>query len=217
MEEDVYLRLCQFHVIQAILNLHKDKENDHGIGFTLSHELKFEICVLFRTLQRCHTWDAWPDAKSTFYEGLELLLSDVAEPDSDDDSADSDTVHSAQTQAQKENKPRAKKPPPQPRTKHTKQTGLTCYKTVWAYFEKNWFVNRWIRVFPKLITFHPFMFNLVLFTKIGLPSDQSRDGPWNTNNWAETAFKQFNTIFMDNKHNRRQVTSRLTSNVIDAR
>ncbi|KAJ7812162.1 hypothetical protein B0H14DRAFT_3753431 [Mycena olivaceomarginata] len=187
MEEDVYIRLCQFHVIQAILNWHKDKENDHGIGFTLSHELKFEICVLFRTLQRCHTWDAWPNAKSTFYEGLELLLSDVAEPDSDDDSADSDTVHSAQTQAQTENKPRTKKPPPQPRTKHAKQTGLTCYETVRAYFEKNWFVHRWIP----------------LFTDIGLPSDQSRDGPWNTNNWAETAFKQFNTIFLDNKHNKR--------------
>ncbi|KAK7013538.1 hypothetical protein R3P38DRAFT_2788427 [Favolaschia claudopus] len=42
-----------------------------------------------------------------------------------------------------------------------------------------------------------------LFTDIGMPPGQSRDDTWNTNNWAETAFKQFNTVFLDNKHNKR--------------
>ena len=36
-----------------------------------------------------------------------------------------------------------------------------------------------------------------------MPEGQSRDGTWNTNNWAETVFKQFNAIFLDNKHNKR--------------
>ncbi|KAJ7443077.1 hypothetical protein B0H11DRAFT_1932064 [Mycena galericulata] len=84
---------------------------------------------------------------------------------------------------------RKKKPPPKPKTKAAKEAGLTCFEAVKAYFEKNWFIDRWI---PR-------------FTDIGMPSDQSRDGPWNTNNWAETAFKQFNSIFLDNKHNKRRL------------
>ncbi|KAJ6497245.1 hypothetical protein DFH09DRAFT_945637 [Mycena vulgaris] len=138
--DDVYIRLCQFHVIQAILRW----DSDHGlqgIGFSLSDDLKFGICELFRSLQRCRTWETWPEAKHIFYLGLNAA----------------------------------------------KASGLTCFEAVKAYFDKNWFINRWI----------PY------FTDIGMPLDQSRDGTWNTNNWAETAFKQFNSVFLDNKHNKR--------------
>ncbi|KAJ7724877.1 hypothetical protein B0H16DRAFT_1736451 [Mycena metata] len=177
--DDVYIRLCQFHVIQAILNWDSEGRRA-GIGYTLSHEVKFEICVLFRSLQRCRTWEIWPASKQKFYEGLEALLGNgdgVTVPE--EESGDGDLAE--------EDASGSKKPPPQPKTKAAKASGLTCFETVKAYFDKNWFIERWI----------PY------FTDIGMPSDQSRDGVWNTNNWSETAFKQFNTIFLDNKHNKR--------------
>jgi hypothetical protein len=36
-----------------------------------------------------------------------------------------------------------------------------------------------------------------------MPPNQTRDGSWNTNNWAETAFKTFDTVFLDNRMNKR--------------
>ncbi|KAJ7187358.1 hypothetical protein C8R46DRAFT_1207309 [Mycena filopes] len=148
-----------------------------GIGFKLSLDLKFEICVLFRTLQRCRTWESWQLAKQTFHEGLKSLLGDVEETSLDAgelSEADDKSVKAA-----------PKKSVPQ--TKAAKAAGLSCFEAVKAYFDTNWFNERWI----------------AHFTDIGMPSDQSRDGVWNTNNWSETAFKQFNTIFLDNKHNKR--------------
>lgn len=149
---DAYIRLCQFHIIQAILNWDCDN-GKRGIGFTLSHDLKFEICVLFRTLQQCRMWDAWPETKATFYKGLEALLSGLVEESSDDGSSDG---HS-QTDNTPENFSKKKKPLPKPRTKEAKVSGLTCYEAVRAYFDKNWFTDVWIRqclllsVFPVLI------------------------------------------------------------------
>ncbi|KAI0704561.1 hypothetical protein C8Q76DRAFT_820141 [Earliella scabrosa] len=49
------------------------------------------------------------------------------------------------------------------------------------YFETNWFIPDWIR----------------------LPADQTRDGPWNTNNWIERAFRTFDSVFLDNRDNKR--------------
>ncbi|KAK7038474.1 hypothetical protein R3P38DRAFT_3475508 [Favolaschia claudopus] len=76
---------------------------------------------------------------------------------------------------------------PRARTKKAKESNKSVLEVVWDYFDKNWFISPWIP----------------LFTDIGMPPGQSRDGTWNTNNWAETAFKQFNTVFLDNKHNKR--------------
>ncbi|KAI0744700.1 hypothetical protein C8Q76DRAFT_605694, partial [Earliella scabrosa] len=55
------------------------------------------------------------------------------------------------------------------------------------YFETNWFTEEWIPC----------------WTDIGLPSDQTRDGPWNTNNWIERAFRTFDAIFLDHRANKR--------------
>ncbi|KAJ7183847.1 hypothetical protein C8R46DRAFT_1308972 [Mycena filopes] len=180
LEDNMFIRLCQFHVIQAILRWDSDG-GKAGIGFKLSLDLKFEICVLFRTLQRCRTWESWPLAKQTFHEGLKSLLGDVEETSLDAgelSEADDKSVKAA-----------PKKSVPQ--TKAAKAAGLSCFEAVKAYFDTNWFNKRWI----------------AHFTDIGMPSDQSRDGVWNTNNWSETAFKQFNTIFLDNKHNKRATSS----------
>lgn len=147
--QDVYIRLCQFHVIQAITRW--DGENGgRGIGFTLSEDMKFEICAHFRVLQRCRTWDDWPEAKRVFYVGLKVLLSD--ELDSEDNSGDmpeakadkpeEDTVVDKPLRTAKSKK--KPPPPPKPKTKAAKASGLTCFEAVQAYFEKNWFVERWI-------------------------------------------------------------------------
>ncbi|KAJ7174739.1 hypothetical protein C8R46DRAFT_1031343 [Mycena filopes] len=178
LEDDVFIRLCQFHVIQAILRWDSDG-GKAGIGFKLSLDLKFEICVLFRTLQRCRTWESWPLAKQTFHEGLESLLGDVEETSPELDAGELSEADDKSVKAA------PKKSVPQ--TKAAKAAGLSCFEAVKAYFDTNWFNERWI----------------AHFTDIGMPSDQSRDGVWNTNNWSETAFKQFNTIFLDNKHNKR--------------
>ncbi|KAJ6488108.1 hypothetical protein C8R47DRAFT_1276561 [Mycena vitilis] len=191
--KDAYIRLCQFHVIQAILNFDADSGR-RGIGFTLSYEVKFDICVLFRRLQRCRTWEAWPETEGKFYADLQALLTvaDVAEESSDDGSDEDEAAESkenaaAETKKDKVRPPKKPKPAPKPKTKAAKTSGFSCFETVKAYFAKNWFTSRWI----------PY------FTDIGMPSTTSRDGVWNTNNWAETAFKQFNTTFLDNKHNKR--------------
>ncbi|KAJ7181929.1 hypothetical protein C8R46DRAFT_1027733 [Mycena filopes] len=162
---------------ESLLGVKKFDGGKAGIGFKLSLDLKFEICVLFRTLQRCRTWESWQLAKQTFHEGLKSLLGDVEETSLDAgelSEADDKSVKAA-----------PKKSVPQ--TKAAKAAGLSCFEAVKAYFDTNWFNERWI----------------AHFTDIGMPSDQSRDGVWNTNNWSETAFKQFNTIFLDNKHNKR--------------
>jgi hypothetical protein len=84
---------------------------------------------------------------------LEALLSGLVEESSDDGSSDG---HS-QTDNTPENFSKKKKPPPKPRTKEAKVSGLTCYEAVRAYFDKNWFTDVWIRqclllsVFPVLI------------------------------------------------------------------
>ena len=42
-----------------------------------------------------------------------------------------------------------------------------------------------------------------LCTDIGLPRGQSRDGPFNTNNWVEAAFRVFDTVFLELLKNKR--------------
>ncbi|KAJ7129873.1 hypothetical protein C8R43DRAFT_957352 [Mycena crocata] len=41
------------------------------------------------------------------------------------------------------------------------------------------------------------------YTDIGMPANQSRDGTWNTNNFTESAFKTFDSVFLDNRQNKR--------------
>ncbi|KAK6974658.1 hypothetical protein R3P38DRAFT_2749796, partial [Favolaschia claudopus] len=180
-----YIRLCQFHVIFAILRFDFD-DGSQGLGFAIPVSIKAEILVLFRILQRCRSWDQWEATKRNFHEGLVDLLGDA---DRDElaakDAAERTSVLSqGNDNVKKGSRPRGM---PRARTKKAKQSNKSVQEVVWDYFDKNWFVEPWIP----------------LFTDIGMPPGQSRDGTWNTNNWAETAFKQFNTVFLDNKHNKR--------------
>lgn len=55
------------------------------------------------------------------------------------------------------------------------------------YLHKTWFAPRWLRY---VIDF-------------GMPPDQTRDGAWSTNNYAEVAWKIFDKVFLNGRANRR--------------
>jgi hypothetical protein len=75
------------------------------------------------------------------------------------------------------------------------------------YFDRNWFCDRWR---CKWLTLHET--NLRLTIKLealaldeGLPKGQTRDGPWNTNNSIESAFRTLNVVFLECRRNKRFV------------
>ncbi|KAK6991439.1 hypothetical protein R3P38DRAFT_3290638 [Favolaschia claudopus] len=180
-----WIRLCQFHIIFAILRFDFD-DGSQGLGFAIPISIKAEILILFRILQRCRSWDQWDDTKRTFREGLVHLLGNADR----DELAAKDAAERVSMASQGNNTARQVsrvRGKPRARTKKAKESNKSVLEVVWDYFDKNWFISPWIP----------------LFTDIGMPPGQSRDGTWNTNNWAETAFKQFNTVFLDNKHNKR--------------
>ncbi|KAF7295974.1 hypothetical protein MKEN_01412000 [Mycena kentingensis (nom. inval.)] len=181
----VYLRLCQFHVVYAIILFDTDS-GKRGIGFTISMDIKFQILRLFRKLQRCRSYSDWDAAKSRFLTGLRRLLEnkDEAELMGDTDGAE-DSDGERPTKPVK--KPTLKRGNPRPKTKEAKASGDTAADRVVQYFIENWLIEPWIP----------------MYTDIGMPSAQSRDRVWNTNNFAESNFKQFNNIFLDNKNNKR--------------
>ncbi|KAJ7458915.1 hypothetical protein FB451DRAFT_1563786 [Mycena latifolia] len=74
--EGVYIRLCQFHVIQALIRFDADSGRQ-GLGFAIPTRTKFEIIVLFRILQRCRSWDNWEETKRVFHLGLTELLGEA--------------------------------------------------------------------------------------------------------------------------------------------
>ncbi|KAJ7185884.1 hypothetical protein C8R46DRAFT_1207993 [Mycena filopes] len=75
----------------------------------------------------------------------------------------------------------------QGKTMQSQQVREAMYEAVREYFESNWFVEAWID--------H--------YTDIGMPPNQTRDETWNTNNWTETAYKTFDTVFLQNRQNKR--------------
>jgi hypothetical protein len=74
------------------------------------------------------------------------------------------------------------------------------------YFQKNWFCERWRR---KSSPIHLFSGTRRLIPKtgsvldVGLPPGQSRDGPWNTNNYIESGFRTLKMVFLESRKNKR--------------
>ncbi|KAJ7687283.1 hypothetical protein B0H17DRAFT_1203746 [Mycena rosella] len=175
-----------------------DCDNGHqGLGFTIPFSIKFEILVLFRKLQRCRSWTDWDETKHIFHAGLAKLLS----------KEDVETLHKKATLEQEaeagtpsktqpaplpsQTAPQPPRTVPQPKSKCAKAEGKTCLEVVQDYFDSNWFLSPWIS----------------MFTDTGMPADQSCDGTWNTDNWVESIFKQFSTIFLENKQNKRDANA----------
>ncbi|TFK84165.1 hypothetical protein K466DRAFT_497090 [Polyporus arcularius HHB13444] len=67
------IRLCQFHVVQAITRVERDS-GDRGSPMRLGVELKAEIIYHFRRLQRCRTHEAWADAEKTFFRNVQRAI-----------------------------------------------------------------------------------------------------------------------------------------------
>ncbi|KAJ7710692.1 hypothetical protein B0H17DRAFT_1123811 [Mycena rosella] len=179
----VFIRLCQFHVIQVLIRF--DADNGHqGIGFAIPDDTKFRIIMLFHALQRCREWKDWEETKQLLgaTDREALAAQAAAEQEARARSQPQDPAAPVEAQSQ----PKIRNPP-KPHTNQAKADGRSCLEVVQAYFNDNWFVHPWIPT----------------FTDIGMPPRQSRDSTWNTNNWAETAFKKFNTIFLGNKQNKR--------------
>ncbi|KAJ6450285.1 hypothetical protein C8R45DRAFT_946892 [Mycena sanguinolenta] len=176
-------------LLGAILRFDFD-DGHQGLGFSIPISVKAEILVLFCKLQRCRSWDSWEETKRIFHAGLTELLGD-SDPESLKEQAATEQVEATQDDPVPEPAPTAPSQrshrAPRPKTKKAKAEGRTCLEVVQAYFDKNWFVELWID----------------MFTDIGLPDGQSRDDTWNTNNWADSGFKQFNAVFLDNEHNKR--------------
>ena len=138
----VFIRLCQFHVIQAIMCFDSDS-GGRGLGFAIPKNTKFNILVLFRVLQRCRSWEDWEETKRVFHAGLTELLGD-ADPDSLAKEVADEQETEMGTQSKRTPVPKTK-PPPKPKTKKAKAEGKTCLEVVQAYFNDNWFINPWIR------------------------------------------------------------------------
>jgi hypothetical protein len=75
------------------------------------------------------------------------------------------------------------------------------------YFEVNWFSDEWISTSKSHLDM-PGLGGLIfkntgMFLDDGLPEGFTRDGPYNTNNWVERAFRTFDEIFFNRRTNKR--------------
>ncbi|RPD52038.1 hypothetical protein L227DRAFT_568860, partial [Lentinus tigrinus ALCF2SS1-6] len=194
-----------FHVVQAITRWDCDN-GDRGSPLQLGMEVKVQIIFLFRDLQRCRSWDEWPVEKDKFLESLRrVIMSQTEEPaegtaDSEEIAASLRPAHpnaavpslpTVQTKAQSAGPIGASNIKQKSSRRRARANDRPRCEVQWdyvrSYFEDNWFIEDWIPA----------------FTDIGLPSDQSRDGPWNTNNWVERAFRTFDGVFLEARENKR--------------
>ncbi|KAK7001644.1 hypothetical protein R3P38DRAFT_3216571 [Favolaschia claudopus] len=194
------IRICQFHVIRAIL-LWEWSDGTKGLSRKIPLTIKAKIARLFRYVQRARTLDEFEDLSAQFLVTVEeLIMQDEMEDEDneeedDDEEVDDDDVEAtmAGLALKKKGKKKAgqkEAPPPAKRVRglpRTQDERRNMAEAVVQYFESEWFTPEWI---PH-------------FTDIGLPPTQTRDGIWNTNNWSETAFRTFDTVFLGSRSNKR--------------
>lgn len=212
MFPSVFIRLCQFHVVQAISRWDADDGKRESVP-KIGVKLKVDILVLFRSLQRCRSWGDWPKYKSQFEDALYALImgpdgDDTDRDDEEDGKHEDDEEDGADTDS---DLPPAVKHEPATKAKDkiplraNDDLRLRQYNTILQYFNKNWFTERWICKLDFLYySVQPDIYRgLAHFTDIGMPPAQTREGTWNVNNWIESAFRVFDTVFLDNRRNKR--------------
>ncbi|KAJ6609158.1 hypothetical protein B0H10DRAFT_1954814 [Mycena sp. CBHHK59/15] len=176
----VFIHICQFHVVYAIMRW--EWENGRkGLALTIGMDLKYQIIFFFWSVQRARTLDQFEQLKVRFLEDLKALIV------GDEDEISDATEASSKLSQTAKGKLKVKAGGPQQGKVKTLQVRRDMYDSISDYFEKNWFINSWIE--------H--------YTDIGMPPDQSWDSTWNTNNWSESAFKTFDSIFLQNRQNKR--------------
>ncbi|KAJ7020812.1 hypothetical protein C8F04DRAFT_1316557 [Mycena alexandri] len=168
----VYIRLCQFHVVRAILYWEWG-DGRKGLAIAIPKSIKFEIVWLFRFVQRARTRKEFHALTAKFLEAVEaLIMNEIKVNEADEEDADEGAEEKVEDGVQKKKKGR--------RTRGRSQQKLrSMYEAVKEYFERCWFVDDWIDT----------------YTDIGLPPNQGRDGTWNTNNWTERGFKTFDSYW----------------------
>ncbi|KAJ7774066.1 hypothetical protein B0H16DRAFT_1880520 [Mycena metata] len=183
----IYIRLCQFHVVRAIL-FWEWGDGRKGLSVRIPKSIKFQIVWLFRFIQRARTREEFDALAAKFLQSVEAVIMNTdggeeeEEHDEDEDGAPK----------QKKGKAGARRGKPM-----SVEVRETMFEAVQKYFEVNWFVDDWIDT----------------YTDIGLPPNQGRDGTWNTNNWTERAFKTFDSVILENRQNKR--IDRLASHILN--
>ncbi|KAG8955776.1 hypothetical protein FRC03_011062 [Tulasnella sp. 419] len=190
---DVPVRLCQFHVSQAINRWATDKprgkdDDRPRLGTTK----KTRLLEIFRELQRCRSMEEWPAFRLRFFKELEKIIMETDEEDdtksdeeinreggdedTEDNIDDDDNDNEEEEEFDDDGEDLS--------TDAKKKEQLERLK---KYFDENWFNETWLQY----------------FTDINLPKDQTRDGTWNTNNWVESAFRVFDAVFLGHRKNKR--------------
>ncbi|KAF7334731.1 hypothetical protein MSAN_02371400 [Mycena sanguinolenta] len=138
----VPIRICQFHVMQAILRWERDggPPGEQQARPSLDLRRKHQLLWAVREIQRCRDPDQWQEYLDQFWQRL-LYITEGSQTDP---------------------------------------------KMLWDYFEANWFCDEWRE----------------LWTDMGLPEGENRDGMLSTNNWTERAFKTFNQVFLGSRNNK---------------
>ncbi|KAJ7157979.1 hypothetical protein C8R43DRAFT_820713, partial [Mycena crocata] len=70
---ELYIRICQFHVVFAIFKW-EWQDGHKGLSVVIGIELKFQIIVLFRRVQRVRTSEQFEQLKAAFLVDLRRLI-----------------------------------------------------------------------------------------------------------------------------------------------
>ncbi|KAK4703915.1 hypothetical protein P7C70_g2304, partial [Phenoliferia sp. Uapishka_3] len=186
MGSPITIRLCQFHIIQAILRWSVDaptqSERGASKGIKISRIAKLEILDAFRVLQRYRVTqhpaspkreaetdeaftdrceEEWKESVHVFAERVNELAIAYAEEGEED----------------------------------------LWYQKVINYFEDNWFTAEWRREIEWNVD--KTVSHADLWTDHGMPEGMTRDGFWAQNNRTERLFKFFDDVILGGTCNRR--------------
>lgn len=150
---DTSIRLCQFHVIQALTRWQCEQGYSQSAPSGISLDLKYKIAYAFRHMQRCRDIKSWPGYRDRFLAEAKQYVMDEPEAEFE---AQTKAQTEAQTEVQTETKPetktsrpsnrrRARGPPVEDAAELSRAAKERRWEFIEAYFRKNWFVDDWIR------------------------------------------------------------------------
>lgn len=136
----VYIRLCQFHVVQAISRWEWG-QGRKGLSVVIPKPIKYQIVYLFRFIQRARTREEFDALAETFIEQVERLIMDdeVDQEDSSDDEAAAEA-----TQKFKKSKGKGLEKGQRRGKQKSLEVRRAMFAAVEEYFRKHWFVDAWI-------------------------------------------------------------------------
>lgn len=128
VDTKAFVRLCQFHAIEAILSWNVDsntKGDNHGISLLV----KYQVTEAFRSAQRCNKRSEWPQFEERFFaEVREAIYSQQFQLQEPNDGADAKTKRRRALAAE--------------------DRKAAQYMFLYNYFKNNWFTDAWIGELP---------------------------------------------------------------------